>query len=173
MFCLPQAAAVHPPPDLQSLPLAAALHPKRIRQLTKPIPLTADATSSALDAESGKAEGIPQLMSGCLVAEAESSKILSEALRRAEQSRIKLKAQLDIAKAAIPPRTGRDRGKGTDSKTTDVALKLWTPRKARLRGLRVSPLPHVSTDRFHIRTKSLGNSLSGSNGWPTQRSGSR
>lgn len=143
---------MHPPPDLQSLPLAAALHPKRMRQLTELVSLTADATLSGLDGDSGMAKGVPQLMTARLVTEAESSKILSDALRRAAESRIKLKAQLDIAQknsaATIPPRKDDENSGSTSSHITDVTLKLWTPRKARLHGLHVSALVRVLTIGF-------------------------
>ena len=67
-------------------------------------------------------------MSDRLVAEAKVTKMLSDALKHAEQSSVELKKQLAIADNSR---------KYAPQETNDATLKLWTPRKAQLHSLRV------------------------------------
>ncbi|KAF7797254.1 hypothetical protein EIP86_008447 [Pleurotus ostreatoroseus] len=142
-----QQIAATPPPDLQSLPLAAALHPKRLRQLCKPVSFTSPSTSSNTDAGDSELRGVAHLMSDRLVAEAEVNKMLSDALKLAQQSSVKLKEKVAIAENSR---------KHAPQETNDATLKLWTPRKARLHSLRVRvtmTAPGVSTSPRNVQAR--------------------
>lgn len=119
-----------PPPDLQCLPLAAALHPKRLRQFCKPVSLTPPSTSLNEDLGDRELQGAAQLVSERLAAETKVTQMLSDALKLAQKSGVEFKKQLAIAENA---RTKE----ASSQETNNATLKLWTPRRAPLHSLRV------------------------------------